>query len=174
MITDALLQGTKDMPSVESQLVALMDCYETRIYRFLLFLLRNPEIALDCCQDTFLRAHQNLSHGRPVTSAWLYRVARNRAMDEFRRNRRLCHDEDLLCAIPVIEQTDTTVAVQQVWEKLPPSDREVLYLFVVAGFTTAEIGTMLGVRATAVRTRLYRARERFRRLYGTPSNSGAH
>ena len=46
------------------------------------------------------------------------------------------------------------------------ADREVLYLFDVAGFKTDEIGAMLGVRGSAVRQRLSRARERFRLLYG--------
>lgn len=167
MMTDALIRGTRDMPSIEGQVIVLMDCYEAPIYRFLVSLVRDPEAALDCCQDTFLRAYQNLARGKPVTAAWLYRVARNRAMDEFRRSRRLCRGDDLLEAVPVAEPTDTAATVQQVWEKLPRADREVLYLFVVAGFTTAEIGAMLGVQATAVRTRLYRARERFRLLYGS-------
>lgn len=158
MMCDAQTEDMTESESAETQLVMLMDCYETHLYGFLLSLVRNPEVALDWCQDTFLRAHQNLARGKRVTSASLYRVARNRAMDEFRRNRRLCQDEDLLQAVAIIKQTDTAVAAGQVWEKFPRADREVLYLFVVAGFTTAEVGMMLGIRATAVRTRLYRTR----------------
>jgi DNA-directed RNA polymerase specialized sigma24 family protein len=42
----------------------------------------------------------------------------------------------------------------------------VLYLFGVAGFKTDEIASLLGVRGSTVRQRMYRARERFRNLYG--------
>jgi RNA polymerase sigma-70 factor (ECF subfamily) len=59
--------------------------------------------------------------------------------------------------------------VESVLAQLSPQDREVLYLFDVAGFKTDEIGAMIGVRGTAVRQRLSRARDRFRLLYGDES-----
>jgi RNA polymerase sigma factor (sigma-70 family) len=151
---------------VEDQLVGLMTQHEQPIYNFLLVLVRDVDIALDCTQDTFLRAYENLRKGKPVNSSWLYTVARNRAMDEFRRKRRLQSDPEILDAIPVHEPTDQVLAVQSVLANLSPVDREVLYLFDVAGFKTDEIGAMLGVRGSAIRQRLSRARERFRVLYG--------
>jgi RNA polymerase sigma-70 factor (ECF subfamily) len=117
-------------------------------------------------QDTFVRAYENLRKGNPVNTPWLYKVARNRAMDEFRRRRKVDPEMEKLEALPVHEPTDQVMAVQQVMSQLSPQDREVLYLFDVAGFKTDEIGAMLGVRGTAVRQRLSRARERFRLLYG--------
>lgn len=151
---------------IEDHLVQLMNDYERPIYSFLLTLLHDADIALDCAQDTFLRAYEHLRRGRPVTSSWLYTVARNRAMDEFRKQRRLTNDPDTLERVPVPGPDELGMAVQQVLQKLSPMDREVLYLFDVAGFKTDEIGDMLGVRGSAVRQRLSRARERFRLLYG--------
>jgi RNA polymerase sigma-70 factor (ECF subfamily) len=151
---------------VDDQLVALMNEYERPIYNFLLALLRDADVALDCAQDTFLRAYENLRKGRPVNSAWLYTVARNRAMDEFRRNRRIHPDAETLEQIPVHEPTERRLSVESVLAQMSALDREVLYLFDVAGFKTDEIGAMLGVRGTAIRQRLSRARERFRVLYG--------
>jgi RNA polymerase sigma-70 factor (ECF subfamily) len=143
-----------------------MNQHERPIYNFLLSLLRDPDVALDCAQDTFLRAYEHLRKGRPVRAQWLYKVARNRAMDEFRQRRRLDPDTEKLEHLPVRESTERAVAVQSVLDRLSPSDREVLYLFDVAGFKTDEIGEMLGIRGSAVRQRLSRARERFRLLYG--------
>jgi RNA polymerase sigma-70 factor (ECF subfamily) len=88
-------------------------------------------------------------------------------MDEFRRKRRVQPELDKLEQIPVHERTDRVMAVQSVMERLSTVDREVLYLFDIAGFKTDEIGAMLGIRGSAVRQRLSRARERFRLLYGT-------
>ena len=157
----------EDDRSIDETLVDLMSEYERPIYNFLLALLHDPDVALDCAQDTFLRAYENLRKGKPVTSPWLYTVARNRAMDEFRRNKRIQPDPDLILEqIPVHEPTDRRLAVQSILNQLSPSDREVLYLFDVAGFRTDEIGNMLGVKGTAIRQRLSRARERFRQLYG--------
>lgn len=151
----------------EDQLVQLMNAYERSIYNFVLTLVRDPDVALDCTQDTFLRAYQNLSRGKPVNASWLYTVARNRAMDEFRRKKRIEPDPEAIEQQHVEHETDRVLAVQAVLEGLSPQDREVLYLFDVAGFKTDEIGSMLGVRGSAVRQRLSRARERFRLAYGS-------
>ncbi len=153
-------------PPIEDQLVQLMSDHERPIYNFLLAMLRDAEVALDCAQDTFLRAYENLQKGRPVTSSWLYTVARNRAMDEFRKQRRIEPESEILERVPVPGPNEMSMVVQQVLEKLSPMDREVLYLFDVAGFKTEEIGAMLGVRGSAIRQRLSRARERFRVIYG--------
>ncbi|GAC1399905.1 MAG: hypothetical protein NVSMB52_13490 [Chloroflexota bacterium] len=152
--------------TIENRLVELMSEYERPIYNFLLALLHDSDVALDCAQDTFLRAYENLRRGKPVNSPWLYTVARNRAMDEFRRNKKVQPDLETLENIPVHESTDRSLAVRAVMEQMSPADREVLYLFDIAGFKTDEIGTMLGVRGAAIRQRLSRARERFRVLYG--------
>jgi RNA polymerase sigma-70 factor (ECF subfamily) len=152
----------------EDQLIDLMDRYEQPLRGFLLVLLRDQEIALDCAQDTFIRAYENLRKGRQVNAQWLYKVARNRAMDEFRRKRRIHAGMELLQDRPG-DHPDVSVetaTVRRVLDQLSPEDREVLYLFVFDRFKTAEIATMLGIGAGAVRTRLYRARERFRLLYG--------
>ena len=87
-------------------------------------------------------------------------------MDESGRQRHVQPELDKLEQMPIEEPTDTVLVVQHIMAQLSAMDREVLYLFDVAGFRTDEIGAMLGVRGTAIRQRLSRARERFRLLYG--------
>ena len=152
--------------SADDRLMYLMEEHDRAIYNFMFGLVRDTDRALDCTQDTFVRAYEHLRKGRAINTAWLYTVARNRAMDEFRRKKRVQTDLDALEEIPVHHRTDESLAVRQVMDRLSPADREVLYLFDIAGFKTDEIGTMLGVRGTAIRQRLSRARERFRLLYG--------
>jgi RNA polymerase sigma-70 factor (ECF subfamily) len=151
---------------IDHQLRELMNEYERPIYNYLLALVRDRDIALDCAQDTFLRAFENMRKGKSVNASWLYTVARNRAMDQFRQQRKIQREGETLEQIPVHEPTERVLAVESVLEQLSHQDREVLYLFDVAGFKTDEIGAMLGVRGTAIRQRLSRARERFRLLYG--------
>jgi RNA polymerase sigma-70 factor (ECF subfamily) len=153
-------------PDIDTQLVALMDEFERPLYNFLLSIVQDADVAVDCAQDTFLRAYKNLQKGKGVNAAWLYTVARNRAMDEFRRKKHIDPNSDELERLPVRHSTDRALAVQEVMAALSPADREVLYLFDVAGFQTDEIGDMLGIRGSAVRQRLSRARARFRHLYG--------
>jgi DNA-directed RNA polymerase specialized sigma24 family protein len=98
--------------TIDDQLVRLMNKHEQPIYNFLLALLRDADAALDCAQDTFFRAYENLRKGKPVQAQWLYTVARNRAMDEFRRRQRVQPDLDRLEQVPIHESRDQIVAVQ--------------------------------------------------------------
>lgn len=152
--------------SPRDQLVSLMNHHEQALCNFLNVLLADRDLAMDCTQDTFMRAYQHLERGKPITTAWLYKVARNRAMDEFRHRKRERCESDPPETIAVDEATEGTKTVRRILEQLCPDDREVLYLFAVDKFETAQIAAMLGVQPGAVRMRLVRARERFRALYG--------
>ena len=162
--------GTPAFSSIEfdahSELVSLMTEYERPLYGFVLSIARDCDVALDCVQDTFLRAYEALKRGKSINVAWLYTVARNRSMDEFRRKRWVHPDPDALDSMAVYHSADESVVVQDVLNRMSPMDRDVLYLFIVAGFKTDEIGSIMGMNGTAIRQRLYRARERFRALYG--------
>jgi RNA polymerase sigma-70 factor (ECF subfamily) len=146
-------------------LMELMSRHETALCNYLHVLLGDRDLAMDCAQDTFLRAYQNLEKGNRVTTAWLYKVARNRAMDQFRARRHECCESGRLECIAAEETAEGTLAVRRTLDRLAPHDREVLYLFAVDRFETAEIAAMLGIQPGAVRMRLVRARERFRALY---------
>ena len=57
--------------------------------------------------------------------------------------------------------------------KLPIEYREPLVLQVIGGFSTTEIAHELGLTLTAVLTRLFRARNKLRALYGLSQASSA-
>jgi RNA polymerase sigma-70 factor (ECF subfamily) len=162
----ALPLVTPREPSSEEKFHALLAECERPLYGYLVNLVHDRDLAQDCFQDTFLRAHEALQRGQTVTRPWLFRVAHNRAIDEFRRLRRARPDSAALEETPVTFETDGALEVRRVMALLDPLDREVLELFVVHGYKTEEIGRIMGVSGVAVRQRLYRAREKFRRLYG--------
>ncbi|GAC1319579.1 MAG: RNA polymerase sigma factor SigZ [Chloroflexota bacterium] len=150
---------------IDDEIVRLISRHERALFNFLLLQVGNVDVAQDCLQDVFLRAYENLHKGKPVNAAWLYKVARHRAIDGFRKNRWTLSADEALNRAASSSRTEHDVAVRLVLESMPRHDREVLYLFEVAGFRTEEIGCMLGIRGSAVRQRLYRARERFRTMY---------
>ncbi|HEV3309511.1 MAG TPA: sigma-70 family RNA polymerase sigma factor [Chloroflexota bacterium] len=149
------------------QLVGLIDRYESPLCGYLRVIVGDPDIVFDCAQDSFLRAYEHLSKGRSVNSQWLYKVARNRAIDHIRHRDRIDRDPEVLEQLTNDEQSPSyrTRQVRLVLAELPLADRELLYLSIVDRFKTEEIGAMLGIRSGAVRVRLFRARERFRVLY---------
>lgn len=156
---------------IDGQIEELMTHYGGALLRFLILLVGDRDAAEDCAQDTFIRAYNNLQKGRPVTVHWLYKVARNRALDELQHGRReQTQSESLgdLVALPS-PVSAVTASVHRALGQLSPGDREILYLFSVDRFKTADIAVMLGISPEAVRVRLLRARRRFRLAYGAPS-----
>jgi RNA polymerase sigma-70 factor (ECF subfamily) len=85
--------------------------------------------------------------------------SREAAVDEF--------DDDYFVSVekqPINHLLDGELAgkVQQAVSSLPPLQREALVLFEYEGLTLNEIAELLGTDAGAVKSRLFRARERLR------------
>ena len=57
------------------------------------------------------------------------------------------------------------MAVEEALARLPPSQRRLLELVYVDGYTHAEIAAMAGTSPGAIKTALWRARGEFRRVY---------
>jgi RNA polymerase sigma-70 factor (ECF subfamily) len=158
--------GSRPGSCAEDELCRLMSEHERSLLLFTTSLLRDADLALDCVQDTFLRAYESLGRGRQVNQQWLFTVAYRRAVDEFRRRRRLRSGSEHVIVAPFDGSSETSMTVRQAMDGLTREHREALYLFAVAGFKTDEIAGLLGTTGPAVRQRLYRAREEFRRVYG--------
>jgi RNA polymerase sigma-70 factor (ECF subfamily) len=157
-----------DEDNLRSRLTDLMDRYERPLYNYLLVLLDDDDAALDCVQDTFLRAYENLARRKPVNAAWLYRVSRNLAMDLFRQRSKLplepLENDELLTVDWSPPTTDGEV--RRALSQLSPEDRELLYLAHVDRFPARDIADLLDTRVGAVRMRLLRAHRRFIAAYG--------
>jgi RNA polymerase sigma-70 factor (ECF subfamily) len=156
-----------DSATSRDVLVELMNRYEQPLSGYLAVLLSDRDAVRDCAQETFLRAYEHLKRGKAVNGQWLYKVARNKAIDHLRHLRRVRSATDTLDSLEWTApgESERIAAVRRTLNQLSPDDREILYLFIVDKFETVEIGAMLGIRVGAVRVRLFRARERFRALY---------
>ncbi len=131
------------------------------------YLLRrtgDPAAAEELAQETFYRATRAFlgwRGGSPV--AWLLSIARNVLIDEVRRGRTLVPLPDAL-ADPRAEPEDS-LGVAEVLAELPASQRQLLELVYVHGYSHAETAAILGASEGAVKTGVWRARSAFKRLY---------
>ena len=148
--------------------------YQRPIYNYLCRLVGDRARAEELAQQVFVKAYKALPRLPQDANhrAWLYRIATNAGLDHQRRRR-------LLQWLPLLERDaytsggeglERTVsrhdAVQRALGQLLPADRAVLVLYGAEGYSTAEIGEMIGASPGAVKTRLCRARARFRDAYG--------
>ena len=142
----------------------LMDQYGDSILRYAYSYLHNMSDAEEILQDTLLTylvnkpAFANEAHAK----AWLFRVAGNLSKNRIRYNGYRNHDE--LMEELVAEEKEDLRFVWEAVSQLPENYREVIHLFYQEGFTTAEIGAILGRREVTVRSDLSRARKKLKEI----------
>jgi RNA polymerase sigma-70 factor (ECF subfamily) len=155
---------------------AIAQLYQTYHHPLLMHLLRlvgNRETAEDLCQETFVRALSHWPQHDPMAhvGAWLYRIATNVAYDHLRRRRRVGFVALDQVGTPassepeIAARLDRTAAIEQALAKIPHIYRLPLLLACYADHNTDEIASVLGCSCGTVRTRLHRARSRFREAY---------
>lgn len=153
----------------------LYDRHRAAVHSFLYGLTRSRDDADDLTQETFVKAYRalprtDLAQLNPV--AWLHRIAYNAAMDLFRRRRLIAWlplaawqaDAPRQAAVE-LPDLDQEEAVRQVLQQLPPDQRACLLLRDQQGYSYAEIARITGASLGAVRMRILRGRETFRRLW---------
>lgn len=154
------------------------DQYHQPVFRFLYRMTRRPEVAEDLTQETFLamlRAPGRFDAARGSVRAFLFGIARNLALKEFRDGRaeQPWEDEDDLPAAPDPRPgIEVGAAVAEAIEALAPLQREALILFEYEGLTLEEIATVSAANVGTVKSRLHRARERLKRALGPLANRG--
>lgn len=154
------------------QIACLYEDYGGAILAHLRRLVSDREAAEDLCQETFIKALRSWNGRDPQGSmtAWLYRIATNTAYDYLRRRQRIRFtplDATPGFDIPISgeSQIDEQEPVRCALAQLPPIYRLPLVMHSCDGHTTHEIAQTLGCSNSAVKTRLFRARERFREVY---------
>jgi RNA polymerase sigma factor (sigma-70 family) len=92
-------------------------------------------------------------------AAWLHRIARNVAIDRWRRERRIV-PLDIAAHIPAQQDTSAgQIDIEVALKRLRPSDRRLLAL-IAAGARYGELAQAEGVDVSVIRQRVARARAR--------------
>lgn len=139
--------------------------YYERVYRFLLGLSRNNDLAEDLTQETFLRAMKSADRfdGRCSIVTYLCSIARNLYMDHCRKQRK----EQPLDDVQELTSPDWSDAlldreqalrVHRVLHELEESYKEVFSLRVFGELSHAEIGALFSKNENWSRITFYRAK----------------
>lgn len=163
-----LAQRTQEGDSDAFQ--ALYRRYYDKVFSIARGVVLDPEDAADAVQEIFTLVYRKLDRfdRRSRFSTWLFRIAVNRSIQYARKQKyvkrevplgpthEVAVDGSFITGDPVVMQAMT---------QMQPQDRAILVLFYWDELSLEEIGESLGCSPNAAKTRLFRARERFRTYY---------
>jgi RNA polymerase sigma-70 factor (ECF subfamily) len=145
------------------------------VYAYVTTLLRDHAAAEDVTALAFERAYRRrrtFDRRRGEERAWLFGIARNAALDELRRRRRLATlavdpvDADSADGGTAEDHAEVALrrtAVRSALAAMPARDREIIALKFHAGLSNDELARVLGVSQSNAGTLLHRAIEKLRK-----------
>jgi len=154
-----------EAPAAPPAVEVLFRAHAQELGRYLVAMVRDRSLAEDLLQDTFhdaLRAQEQLPEVANER-AWLYGIARNRALRSLRRGRRLQRALVRLAGSrqATHEGDEALVALLDLLDReLSPELRAFVLLRYVHGFQAVELAELTGLSPEAVRQRLVRGRAR--------------
>jgi RNA polymerase sigma-70 factor, ECF subfamily len=157
----------------DSELLAdLVERYQRRLVRYLLYLTGRREYAEDLAQETWIRVLQRGSqyNGRQRFDPWLFAIARNLAIDYLRKKRKVVQtasspdDRDAMLQVPfsgpspfeAAARSQDAMSLAGRLQVLSPLYREALLLRFQEDLSLAEIAQVVGAAVTTVSSRIYR------------------
>ncbi|MCX7869265.1 MAG: sigma-70 family RNA polymerase sigma factor [Terrimicrobiaceae bacterium] len=161
----------------------LVTAHRDKVYMQAYLICRNPDDAMDLCQETFLRAWRALGafDGRQPLAAWLRRIVTNAAIDWCRRRGR----QGLVEMAPEaghpppgtpgvsqaferpglsLERRELAQRIESAFLALNPEQRAAVAMRDVEGLSYREIAAALGCTVGTVMSRLFYGRKKLQAL----------
>ena len=159
---------------------ALIRATYADVYALALRLVRDRDDAADVTQEVYVRVLRSVAgfRGEAAFGTWLHRVTVNTALTALRKRSRIARPGAEAFGMPGeersalvdqdagpeerAERAELLARAQAAVAALPESSRTIVVLRDVEGMSTAEVAAATGLSETAVKVRLFRARERLR------------
>jgi RNA polymerase sigma-70 factor (ECF subfamily) len=147
---------------------ALVGRYQAAMHRYARGMVRDPDLASDLVQESFVKAYTRLASCRDPSrfGAWMYRIVVNRCRDHLKRQRRPTVPlEEHTAAAPEsdgpalrTDRAELRALLERTLATLPGPQREAFLLRHVDGHSYEEMAAMLDVTVSALKMRVMRAR----------------
>jgi len=151
----------------------LIEQYQQRLFRYLLFLTGNPSLAEDFFQETWIRVLErgDQYNAKSKFESWLFAIARNLVIDASRRKKFTSledlgdpdsnrpydpPDEHSTSVLQLLVTRENERLIQLSLLKIPAYYREVLLLRFHEDLGLEEIATLMATPVSTVKSRLYR------------------
>lgn len=163
-IVSLVLKGAKDPYAL------LVERYEAKLLRYATYLIKDPDIASDIVQDTFIKAYINLYsfHLNKSFSSWIYRIVHNEAMNLIKRSKKsstfteldMTGDEIFVkfSTDKILDRNLLKADVRTCLRKVSIKYQEVLALYYFDDLKYDEISDILHIPTSTVGVRIKRAK----------------
>jgi len=156
-----IIAAARQDPQMFGELYSL---YAQPVFRYLYSRMGNLPEAEDATAQTFLAALERFPKYRHdgYFASWLFSIARNKAMDYFRKRRKLTSlDEaefipDDANLLQQVIKTERIASLSKLIRALSEDEQELIRLRYVAELSFAEIGHLLNQKEDTVKKTLYR------------------
>jgi RNA polymerase sigma-70 factor (ECF subfamily) len=161
----------------------LVEIYEPRLLYFVRRLFGDVDGSLDILQETWLAVFRRLGtlESAAAFRVWLYRIARDKAVDALRRSHRqrelLTELQDDVVSENSWDESEPTFAAEdaevlhQALARLSTPHREVLALRFLEEMSMEEVSLVVGCSIGTVKSRLHHARRQMRQILGDKSHA---
>jgi RNA polymerase sigma-70 factor, ECF subfamily len=164
---ETLLRGIAD--GNRNAMHILYSRHNVRVYRFILRIVRDSTMAEDLVSQVFLDVWRTARQfeGRSQVSTWLLSIARFKALTALRQRRFEDIDQDDVREIAdeadtpevSLERASTSEILRACVAKLSPAHREIINLVYYHEKSVEEVGEIIGIPQSTVKTRMFYARK---------------
>lgn len=155
----------------EAALETLYNELSKPVFLFAMSILKNYQLAEDALQETFLKIMASANTYRLGTNpkAWIFSIARNVCIEFLKRNRvTLLDNEDINTIAEFRDAEDeafNSLDSIECFSKLDWLEKEIMVLFVFAGFKQTEIAKLLNIPYMKVRSKYGYSVKKLKKYY---------
>ena len=139
--------------------------YFSEVYKFVISLCQNPELAEEITQETFFKALKNIDKfkGNCKLSTWLCKIAKNTYYSYVKKhNGEIDYSPEIVISEENIEKQfvdkETAYAIHKVLHKLNEPYKEVFWLRIFGELSFLQIGAIFDKTESWARVTYYRAK----------------
>ncbi|MDT8715721.1 RNA polymerase sigma factor [Clostridium sp. 19966] len=155
----------------------LITRYHPYVYKFLMKICQDENIAEDLVQETFMKIIRSIEkfdvHGKSKFSTYIITVCRNCYIDYYRKNKKLLRnipiDENLKIQCSNLEELIITKVtaenIEKELEKLPEEQKIAIRMKYIEGMTLKEIGKELELESKTIKSRIHHGIIKLRKVF---------
>jgi RNA polymerase sigma-70 factor, ECF subfamily len=148
----------------------LYEATNKRVFQYLCRFTNDRHLAEDLTMDTYAEVWKAAGRfrGESKVATWMIGIARNMAMNEFRKNKTMRTQEldeqmsDPPAQFHACAGTETTQILAEALNRLPISHREIIDLVFLQGMNYEDISQIVEIPLNTVKTRVFYAKEKLR------------